>query len=607
MNIFIDFETFYDSTAGLSVSTMGNRNYAKAADAYIVSIVHDRAAWVGEIGDKTGPQFKLNFSYDQPIAVNSNFDESFWNKHFPQFRLPWHCLLDQARVAQLPGHLAGLSKVIQGKAVDKTIRDEMDGVRWDTLSEERQNEVAKYCLNDSVEAQAIHGKIPVMSDFENNLALQTRRINKRGVAVNLEAVDKAVTGLRAVLHNALSKIPWVRGGDAPLSYPSFSAYCASQNVVPPESLAKGDMDCVQWVKNNPKHAPVLIAMREYRNANTIVKKLLALKSRVGEDNTMPIELIYCGAYHTRRWSCRGFTMQNMDKAPVQFTLVPEGYTLPGDTAPWTGTVWTRPFIVPRPGKKFVILDLSQIEPRCLWWLVGDQKMLDLARGGYGAYEAHARASMGWTGGNLKKENDRLYRTAKARTLGAGYGAGGEKFQTVAKTMADLDLTLEESKAAVESFRRSNPKIVAFWRMFDDKIAASAVKREDLEIEMPTGELLKHLLVTRYVDPKRRGGAFKSYTCKGEPKEQSFGLWGGVLTENTCQRMARDILGYHMLLIEEAGIDIAFSSHDEVIMEVDAGTAPEAFKLATAIMSTPPPWCADLPLACEGGIFDHYTK
>ena len=85
-------------------------------------------------------------------------------------------------------------------------------------------------------------------------------------------------------------------------------------------------------------------------------------------------------------------------------------------------------IVPRPGKEFIICDLSQIEPRVLAWLCGDTVLLDQLANGVPLYEAHARATMGWTGGNLKKENAELYSLAKARVLGLGYGCGAAKIR-----------------------------------------------------------------------------------------------------------------------------------------------------------------------------------
>jgi DNA polymerase I-like protein with 3'-5' exonuclease and polymerase domains len=53
--------------------------------------------------------------------------------------------------------------------------------------------------------------------------------------------------------------------------------------------------------------------------------------------------------------------------------------------------------VPGPGHRFVIVDLSQIEPRCLALAAGDRAWLDLVRAGANPYEAHAMTAHGWKG------------------------------------------------------------------------------------------------------------------------------------------------------------------------------------------------------------------
>ena len=48
-------------------------------------------------------------------------------------------------------------------------------------------------------------------------------------------------------------------------------------------------------------------------------------------------------------------------------------------------------------------------------------------------------------------------------------------------------------------------------------------------------------------------------------------------------------------------------HDEVVVEVEEDKAEEALRDITEIMSTPPSWIPDLPLAAEGKILDCYEK
>lgn len=591
----IDFESYYDKE--ISVSEIGVPNYVARSDAYIVAVVRGDEGWCGEIGDlptKCPEGLLPDPNTDTAIAANSNFDRALWNKYYTELKHPWFCVLDQAAVAQMPRDLAGAARVVMGSKVDKTIRDEMRGVRWSSLSEDRKKEVIAYCLNDSLEEAKLHVALPKMSSFEEKVAIQTRAMNDRGVAINVEAVDRGVTALQMARHAALKAIPWTSVDLPPLSYPHFVTYCGKHGVPAPKSLAKDDLECAEWEKTYPIQGTVLRSMREFRKANTMLKKLEAMKSRL-VGNILPLELIYCGAPHTRRWSCRGFNVQNLDKEGVHFDV-------PG-LAEELSTIHMRPFIVPRPGKKFLIIDLSQIEPRCLWWLIQDEVALEGARRGVAIYETHARATMNWTGGVLKKEDPEKYKLAKARVLGLGYGCGADKFEALAWKVAELKLTPVECQAAVDGFRHSNPKVTGFWKLFDQQLKdANLSKERNLVVEMPTGELLTYFNVHRSLK-----SGMVANKVKGSPKDVHHHLWGGHITENVTQRMARDVFAGHQLELERRGLCPVFSSHDEAVLEVDADRAEEGLREAIEVLTIPPDWAPDLPLAAEGGIYDHYTK
>jgi DNA polymerase len=96
----------------------------------------------------------------------------------------------------------------------------------------------------------------------------------------------------------------------------------------------------------------------------------AIKRRIIPNGRLNCDLKYGGA-HTMRWTGGGgLNLQNLHKEA------------------WQG-IYLRSLLVPEPGKKFVICDLSQIEPRILAWMVGDEALLDLLRQGFGVYEAMA--------------------------------------------------------------------------------------------------------------------------------------------------------------------------------------------------------------------------
>lgn len=243
-------------------------------------------------------------------------------------------------------------------------------------------------------------------------------------------------------------------------------------------------------------------------------------------------------------------------------------------------------LTPSPGNKFVIADFSQIEPRCLLWLVDDWETLGLVKKGYSIYEAYARKNLGWTGGDLKEsaktdhDAKNLYKTAKAAVLGAGYGCGAEKFITVAKTMADLDIDLETATKIVGDFRRSNPKITQFWRTLE--MAMKREARGNFSIELPSGRSMT------YYDVKLAGGLTAVLGLGGK----RYKFWGGVLTENVCQAVARDVIRDAIINLEAAGITTLFTVHDEVICEVPVDFDSNIIR---RIMVQEPSWMPGLPL------------
>lgn len=598
--VVVDFESYYSKKDGISVTTQGNANYFAASDAYLVSIVSDDIEFCGTI-EQAREQFPESFWSDPNIqfaAANANFDQGWAEKYGWETAHPWHCILDHAKFHQLPDSLPGVSKVVLGKKVDKTLRDEMDGVDFWTLPEEKQQALVEYCLTDSVEEKKIWDRLPPMSPVEEKIAAYTRMTNNRGVYVNSDLVEEDKTRLHKMRFDAFNTIPW-HATDKPLSYTALSKWCGKMGIPVPASTAKNDEECSDLMSDHPALNEVLSTMRAFRKTNTIVKKADSLLARLRPDSTLPLELLYCGARHTRRWSSRGFNIQNLDREPLKV----------GDT-----DVWTRRWITPRPGKVFLILDFAQIEPRCLNWLVGNDELINAMRSGFGIYEAHARLTMGWKGGKLKDEDPNLYKLAKARVIGAGYGCGANTFVSVAKAQAQLDISLSEARAAVDGYRKSNPRVTQLWKRFDSIIRQGLLDKEKaIALELPTGDLLHHFHLQTYLKTfpdGRKGSATKSFTIKGDFGHDSIqsNLWGGVLTENFIQRMARDLMVEAILNLEAAGLPVLFSSHDEVIIEVDDDASKtDAEKTALEIMRTPPEWAPGLPLEVEGGFERHYTK
>jgi len=75
-------------------------------------------------------------------------------------------------------------------------------------------------------------------------------------------------------------------------------------------------------------------------------------------------------------------------------------------------------------------------------------------------------------------------------------------------------------------------------------------------------------------------------------------YGGRLTENIIQAIARDILAYAMVNLDKAGYEIVLHVHDEIAVECRHGQG--SIEEVERIMGIMPPWCADWPIKATGG-------
>jgi DNA polymerase len=171
---------------------------------------------------------------------------------------------------------------------------------------------------------------------------------------------------------------------------------------------------------------------------------------------------------------------------------------------------------------------------------------------------------------------------------------------VAKNLAGLDLTPEECKQTVKDFRKRNPKITGLWRRFDKAIAEAARTDKHFEMELPSGRTV-HYFDVGY-EPSNRN--YSACTENGGTRE---GIYGAKLVENLVQATAREVFADILLRLRDAGIEVVFHVHDEVICHAPAERAEEVRQEIERIMKTPPAWMSGLPLAVESSIASRYQK
>lgn len=167
------------------------------------------------------------------------------------------------------------------------------------------------------------------------------------------------------------------------------------------------------------------------------------------------------------------------------------------------------------------------------------------------------------------------------------------------------------------WRGAHPNVVALWdglqKLFRDATQAPgetlryglfSARRDGkwLRIVLPSGRALC------YPDPKVHEDGSLSYMGVDQytRKWKRVKTYGGKLVENATQAFARDDLFDDMPTIEAAGYEIVLHVHDEVITEVPDTPEFNAVYLG-ALMSVPPPYAPDLPLAAAGFESYRYKK
>lgn len=451
------------------------------------------------------------------------------------------------------------------------------------MTNDFKKEVVRYALHDARTTFMLWKNFAKqMPPHEWEISRMTREMGMRGVPVNMEKLRAAEVKLIEEKRRTEALLPWIGGEYPPLSLQAIRDECEKEGIRSPKSFAEKDPEGAAWEAEFADKFPWVRAVRDYRKANKHLKTVQAMIARTRPDGRMGYELKYFGATTGRDSGGGGWNAQNIPKGEV-------------------AGVDIRNLIEAPEGKTLVICDLAQIEARCLPYLAKDHDLLKLIASGIDIYEAHARATMGYNDPRPLKEVDPKMRfLAKARVLGLGYGCGAAKFQLVAKMLAGLDISFEESQQIVQSYRESSPKITAYWAKLERELRKSTDPNDKtLEIELPLRNLV-------YRDVRRVTGNIVAKLPR-LGKLMDVKLYGGLLAENATQALARDVFMDRCLTLELAGYEILMRIHDEVVVLVDEADAEEHRTAIEHIMSTPPLWATDLPLGAEAIISKHYRK
>jgi DNA polymerase len=163
------------------------------------------------------------------------------------------------------------------------------------------------------------------------------------------------------------------------------------------------------------------------------------------------------------------------------------------------------------------------------------------------------------------------------------------------------------------FRDTNPKIKDLWDTCNTALSAM-LSGDTFEFGGPTNRLLrtdKNALILpngmqlRYEGLERDKKGDYSFLRRKEGRVQRVKTYGGSVTENIIQSLARIPTTNLMLKADAIGMHVVLQSHDEVGAVVPEEDAALSLDWMIETMKKAPTWATGLPLAAEGGYGKRY--
>lgn len=590
---------------------------------------------------ETIPQKIVDALYDQNVlktAHNAAFERVCLSKHFGK-AIPveqWDCTMVRCARMGFPLSLAGAGealglkqqKMSEGKALIRffscpckpTKRNGMRTRNYPSDDIDKWNLYKKYNKVDVDVEQAIRRTVTRLeyAEWDQRLWYLDQHINDRGVMLDKRLAENAERMDNEYKARLAEEATELTGLSNPNSIAQLKGWLEKETGTAIKSMNKTEMPNIVASAQSDKARRLLAIRAEMGKTST--KKYTSMLRCVCRDGRIHGITQFCGASRTGRWAGRLVQLQNLPQNHLSDIDVARDIVKGGDldelemmygNVPSVLSELIRTAFVAKPGCTFHVCDFSAIEARVLAWIAGEKWVLDVFRNNGDIYCATA-GKMFHCKVEKHGENAHLRQKGKIATLALGYQGGVGALEAMGG--ARMGLTEIEMKVIVGQWRDANPKIVKFWRNVE-KAARTALETGE-EVKLPRGLAFKRrwggLLITLpsgrsiyYPRMKFEEGRF-SY----EGQNQTTGKWerkdtyGGTLTENIVQAIARDILGHTMLWLDEAGFEIVFHVHDEAIVEAHDG---QTLAQIEEIFSRVPSWAEGLPLKGAGYSTPYYLK
>lgn len=490
-----------------------------------------------------------------------------------------------------------------------------------------------YCKQDVVTESEILKRLSLfpMPEEEERLWQMDVRMNAFGVRVDgeliqgaleidsesagrLEEEARSLTGLGNP-NSAAQLLPWLRANGLEL-----------------ENLQKATVAEALGREGLPEKVRRVLEIRQ-QLGKTSIKKYVAMEAAMGMDGRVRGLTQYYGANRTGRWAGRLVQMQNLPRNYLKTLDSARNLVKQGNYAgvrmiygnvPDTLSQLIRTAFIPSEGNKFVVADFSAIEARVIAWLAGEQWVNEVFATHGKIYEATASQMFHVPIERIVKGNPEyaLRQKGKVATLALGYQGGTNAL--IAMGALGMGLAEEELPDIVQRWRGANPRIRDLWYAVE-QAALEAMQTAQpqaihglifalegdlvygqnfLTIQLPAGRKLFY--PKPFLKENQFGRLAIHYYTVGQQtrKWEVASTYGGKLTENIVQAIARDCLAETLRRIDARGLQVVFHVHDEVIIDAPPDVTVDEI---CALMAEPIPWAPGLVLKGAGFESEYYMK
>lgn len=606
--VTIDFETYYD--ADYSLSKLTTEQYVRDSRFEIIGVGIKVNDWPTDwySGDNPGKFLKgLDYSKRAILCHNTAFDGAILSWHFGIRPRLWLDTLSMARPLHNVTVGGSLAKLVThyglGAKGDEVVSAK--GKRKADFTEAELAQYGKYCINDVNLTKQLFDKMKVgfpskeLLIIDQTLRMYTEPVIELDVPLLQQHMDE-VRQRKAELLASLGD----NAQEIIMSNDKFAAHLRDLGVEPPTKTSQTTGKLTWAFAKTDKGLTDLLEHPDVR-VQTAVSVRLGAKSTIEETRTesllgvaqrgrLPIMLNYYGA-HTGRFS--GGDKLNLQNLPSR------------------GNTTIRRALKAPEGHMLISCDSSQIEARTVAWVAGQFDLVDAFREKRDVYSEFATEVYG----RKITKADKVERfVGKTCILGLGYGMGAEKLRRTLELGSggiNVVIDLNEAERIVRLYRAKNFRIVQFWQQCGQALTTmtqggSGTLHDAVTFDN-TGITLPNKFKIQYPGLRQTTSGFEYINDARQYKKVQVGeeaawtrIYGGKVTENIVQALAAIVIREQMATAG-AHFKVAFQVHDEIIICVPEDNALADQAKLEALMSIPPKWAPDLPVACESGVAANY--